>query len=290
MSTLEKLYSPSEWSKRFKSPEMMSRYLIFAADVTKKARNTTKCILDIPYGSTERTKYDIYGTDLPDDAPILIFIHGGYWQEFSKDFAGFAVSVLVKNKIKVAVVGFDLCPDVKLKDIVSQIKIAVEKIVSSAQNSGCRCVWIAGHSSGAHLTAALLHDTIWIKYMTELGYFKLIKGVLLIGGIYNIEPVVNTSYNEALKLTEDDIKEFSLTTLDTKEYAPIKNLKVIVTVGEYDSPIFINETREYAQKAMSFVDKVEYILLRDIDHFDIVENLLNADFVLTQLIMQHMNA
>ncbi|KAI4483283.1 hypothetical protein M0804_008338 [Polistes exclamans] len=290
MSTLEKLYSPSEWSNRFKSAEMMSRYLIFAADATKKARNTTKCILDIPYGPTERTKYDIYGTDLPDDAPMLIFIHGGYWQEFSKDFAGFSVPVLVENKIKVAIVGFDLCPDVKLKDIVSQIKIAIEKIVSSALKSGCRCVWIAGHSSGAHLTAALLHDTKWIKYMTELGYFQLIKGLLLISGIYNIEPVVNTSYNEALKLTEDDIKEFNLSTLDTKGYTPIKNLKVIATVGEYDSPIFINETREYAQKAMSFVDNVEYILLRDIDHFNIVENLLNAEFVLTQLILQHMNA
>ncbi|XP_047352640.1 kynurenine formamidase isoform X1 [Vespa velutina] len=325
MSTQEVLYSPSEWSKRFKPEELISRFLIFAVNVTKKARNTTKCLLDIPYGPTERTKYDIYGTDLPNDAPIFIYIHGGYWQELSKDFGGFSVPVLVANKIKVVSIGYDLCPNVKLQDIISQIKIAIETILSSAVNSGCRCVWICGHSAGAHLAAAFLHDTKWIECMTKRGYFQLIKGLLLAGGIYNLGPLTNTSYNEALKLTEDDIKELSFSTLDTKEYKPIKNLKVIVTVGECDSPVFINETREYAQvsltihkiykipiceiikfkiiffflfffffsffqKIMSFVDNVEYILLRDnIDHFDIVENLLDTEFVLTRLILQYMN-
>ncbi|KAF7400996.1 hypothetical protein HZH66_006180 [Vespula vulgaris] len=283
MSTEEKLYTPSEWSKRYRSEELMSRFLIFAVNVTKKARNATKCLLDIPYGPTERSKYDIYGIDLPNDAPIFIFIHGGYWQELSKDFAGFAVPVLVANKIKVISI-------VKIQDIICQIKVAIETILSSAVDSGCRCVWICGHSAGAHLAAALLHDTKWIECMTERGYFPLIKGLLLAGGIYNLGPLTNTSYNEALKLSEDDIRELSFSILDTKGNNPIKNLKVIATVGECDSPVFINETREYAQKIMSFVDNVEYILLRDnIDHFDIVENLLDAEFVLTRLILKYMN-
>ncbi|XP_043668536.1 kynurenine formamidase [Vespula pensylvanica] len=290
MSTEEKLYTPSEWSKRYRSEELMSRFLIFAVNVTKKARNATKCLLDIPYGPTERSKYDIYGIDLPNDAPIFIFIHGGYWQELSKDFAGFAVPVLVANKIKVIPIGYDLCPNVKIQDIICQIKVAIETILSSAVDSGCRCVWICGHSAGAHLAAALLHDTKWIECMTERGYFPLIKGLLLAGGIYNLGPLTNTSYNEALKLSQDDIRELSFSILDAKENNPIKNLKVIATVGECDSPVFINETREYAQKIMSFVDNVEYILLRDnIDHFDIVENLLDAEFVLTRLILKYMN-
>jgi len=33
--------------------------------VTAKARKTVKYELDVPYGPTERAKYDIYGTDLP---------------------------------------------------------------------------------------------------------------------------------------------------------------------------------------------------------------------------------
>lgn len=45
------------------------------------------------------------------DAPIFVFIHGGYWQEFSKDLTGFSVPLFVKNKIKVITVGYDLCPN-----------------------------------------------------------------------------------------------------------------------------------------------------------------------------------
>lgn len=48
------------------------------------------------------------------DAPIFVFIHGGYWQEFSKDLAGFSVPLFVKNKIKVITVGYDLCPNGKI--------------------------------------------------------------------------------------------------------------------------------------------------------------------------------
>ncbi|KAK2584021.1 hypothetical protein KPH14_006477 [Odynerus spinipes] len=282
-------YTPSRWSKRYPHEEVLRQFGTLAMNVIKNARSTTKCLLDIPYGSTERAKYDIYGSDLPNDAPVFIFIHGGYWQELNKDFGGFPVPVLVANKIKVIAVGYDLCPQVKLRDIVNQIKLAIEKILSSVLDSGCRCVWIAGHSAGAHLAATLLHDTKWIERATERGYFQLIKGLLLLGGIYNIKPLIDTSFNEALKLTEDDIKEFNLTTLNTKEYKAIHNLKVIAIVGECDSPIFVNETREYARKVMSFVDNVEYILLRDnIDHFDIVENLLNTEYIVTRLIIEHM--
>lgn len=48
------------------------------------------------------------------DSPIFIFIHGGYWQEGSKDFAAFTVPVFVNKGIKVITIGYDLCPNGKL--------------------------------------------------------------------------------------------------------------------------------------------------------------------------------
>lgn len=286
---MEKNYSPSQWSKRYKSGEMLfSRHCTLALNLIKDIRRTTNCSLDNPYGLTDHTKYDIYGSDLPNDAPVFIYINGGYWQLLNKDYSGFPVPVLVANKIKVITIGHDRCPKVKLRDIVDQIKQAIDQILTFLLNSGCRCVWIAGHSAGAHLAATLLHDEKWIERATERGYFHLIKGLLLISGIYNIKPLVKISVNKPMQLTEDEIAEFSLSTVDIKERKPIHNLKVIAIVGECDSPIFINETREYAQKVMSLVDNVEYILLRDdIDHFDIVENLLKADYVLTRMIIDH---
>lgn len=48
-----------------KSAALWLCLLLLCISVTTKARKTIKCELNVPYGPTERTKYDIYGTDLP---------------------------------------------------------------------------------------------------------------------------------------------------------------------------------------------------------------------------------
>ncbi|XP_018059746.1 PREDICTED: kynurenine formamidase [Atta colombica] len=281
----ERLYTPSEWSKRYNSEELRAYFFKFCEEVTEETRKTIKCELNVPYGPTERAKYDIYGVDLPKDAPIFIFIHGGYWQEFSKDLTSFSVPLFVKNKIKVITVGYDLCPNVKIGDIVAEIKTAVAQILKYAADSGSKYVCIAGHSAGAHLAACLLHDDDWINRMTKKGYFAILKEIILISGIYNLKPITNTSFAVALKLTDEEIKKFSISTFDEAGHR-ITNLKVIVVVGDCDSPAFMDESRKYAQKLISIVDNVEYLLLQDIDHFDIVEKLLEPNYHLAKLILK----
>ncbi|KAL6264469.1 hypothetical protein P5V15_004576 [Pogonomyrmex californicus] len=282
----ERLYTPSEWSKRYGSDELLDYFFKFCKEVTENVRETIKCELNVPYGPTERTKYDIYGTDLPDDSPIFVFIHGGYWQEFSKDLSGFSVPLFVQNKIKVITVEYDLCPDVKIGNIIAEIKLAVTQILKYATESGSKCVVIAGHSAGAHLTASLLHDDKWIKDMTQQRYFALLKGIVLIGGIYKLQPIIGTSHSVALKLTDEEIKEFSFSTFEETKNRRIRDLKVIIAVGDSDSPAFVDESREYTQKIISIVDNVEYLLLPDIDHFDIVEKLLDPNYHLAKLILK----
>lgn len=279
------------WSKRFGHVELTEHYFKFATEVTRNARETLKCELDVPYGTTDRTKYDVYGTDLPKDAPILVFIHGGYWQEGSKDLATFAVPGFVAKGIKVVTVGYDLCPHVKLEDIISQIKLAIEEILKSASSYGSRNVWIVGHSAGAHLAASILHDELWQDEMTERSYFNLLKGIVLIGGIFNLKHLLDTTIIAPLKLTKDEIDAYSFSTIDTTKSKPIQGLKVIVADGECDTPEFINESRNYAQKLVTIVDNVQYILLREnVDHFDIVERLTDTNFLLTKVILDNMSS
>lgn len=61
---------------------------------------------------------------------------------------------------------------------------------------------IAGHSAGAHLAACLLHDDDWMNRLREQGYFALLKEIILLGGIYDLKPIVGISFSAALKLTE----------------------------------------------------------------------------------------
>ncbi|XP_043264343.1 kynurenine formamidase [Colletes gigas] len=290
ISDHEVSYSPSRWCRRFDHIKILEHYLTFAAKVTENARKTLKCKLDVPYGATDRAKYDVYGTDLPDDAPILIFIHGGYWQEGSKEVASFAAPVFVPNGIKVITVGYDLCPQVRFKDIISQIKVAIEEILKSVSSRSTmpRSVWIVGHSAGAHLAVSLLFDASWLEKMAKQRYLNLLKGVVLISGIYNLKPLLDTTINDALKLTKDEVDAYSFTIMDTTNIKPIRDLKVIVTHGECDSPVFNNESRECVQKLVTIVDNVQYIFLREnVDHFDIVERLTEPEFLLTKAIMDN---
>lgn len=290
ISDHEARYTPSRWSKRFGAEEILLHYYKFAAAVTKKARSTVNCELDIPYGNSDFAKYDVYGTNLPKDAPIFVYIHGGYWMEGSRDVATFAVPVFVARGIKVITVGYDLYPRVRLGDIISDIKMAIEEILKLALNDGSSCVWVAGHSAGAHLATSLLFDESWLDRMTKQGYMNLLKGVVLIGGIYGLNPLLNTTVNNTLNLTKNEIAAYSFTSLDTSKNKSINGLKVIVTVGECDSPQFIDESRKCAQKLITMVDDVQYLLLREhTDHFDIVEKLTEPEFLLTKTILANMS-
>nr|XP_012140015.1 PREDICTED: kynurenine formamidase isoform X5 [Megachile rotundata] len=234
-------YTPTKWSKRFDQMRILVQHYKLAKNVTENSRKNLECELDIAYGTTDRTKYDIFGTDLP---------------------------------------------KVNFEDIMSQIKMAVEQILKFAFSLGSRGVWISGHSAGAHLASSLLFDQLWMEKMAEKGCLSLLKGIVLISGIYNLNQLVNTTIINNLKLTKDEIKAYSLTTLDIKNNKPIQGLKVIVTVGECESPGFINESRECVQKLITVVDNVQYILLRDnIDHFNIVENFTDEEFILTKVIL-----
>ncbi|XP_011314108.1 kynurenine formamidase isoform X2 [Fopius arisanus] len=245
---LEKLYSPSMWSRRYGSAELISKFVELSHKVVDEARKTIPCQIDIPYGSSERMKYDIYGTNLSNDAPVVIFIHGGYYQEGSKETIGFGIPSLVAQGIKVILLGYDLCPAVKLADIVGQIKVATTEILTISKKNEATNVWIVGHSAGAHLAASLLHDVEWRARMAERNLLPLLKGIALFGGIYHLRDILDLSTNAVLQLTEEEIKKYSFNDLDTTELTPVEGINVIVGVGECDSPEFIQSSKHYAQE------------------------------------------
>ena len=78
---------------------------------TTKARQSTPNKLDVSYGSLQSQKFDIYGTELGPHAPILLWIHGGYWQEGSKDASGHFANILHSLGFRFIVLGYTLAPN-----------------------------------------------------------------------------------------------------------------------------------------------------------------------------------
>ncbi|MGI9134114.1 MAG: alpha/beta hydrolase, partial [Rhodoferax sp.] len=127
----------------------------------ERARQQLPCLLDLPYGPTRAETLDIFPAAAA-NAPVFIFLHGGYWRAFSsKDFSGVALG-LQPLGITTVLVNYALCPQVNLDEITRQTRAASAWVLRHiAQYGGDpRRVAIGGHSAGAHLSAMNLH-TPW---------------------------------------------------------------------------------------------------------------------------------
>ncbi|KAG0723884.1 Kynurenine formamidase [Chionoecetes opilio] len=163
MQELERQYSPSQWSERHSSGEVIPIHFEKAKERSETARQTVLCRQDVVYDDAlPRGLLDVYGEDLPKGAPVVLYVHGGYWQELDKGVSAYLVPPLVKAGRAVGVVvGYDLAPAVSVADIVVEVRKAVVWACALACGRGSVGVVLAGWSAGAHLiTQATLMFTV----------------------------------------------------------------------------------------------------------------------------------
>nr|XP_023672733.1 kynurenine formamidase isoform X1 [Paramormyrops kingsleyae] len=189
-------YSPSQWSHRMSADEVIKAHEASLREGTERARSITQTLLNVPYGEGQREKLDVYVPTNPSlEMPLVMYLHGGYWEALSKEESGFMAVPLVQKGVAVVAVDYDIAPGGNMDLMVSQVRQSVVSVVQQyAHISG---VYLCGHSAGAHLAAMIL-STDWSQYAVT----PQIKGALLVSGIYNLLPILSTYVNEPLKMTE----------------------------------------------------------------------------------------
>ena len=60
--------------------------------------------------------------------PVLVFFHGGYWQELSKQESAFAAPQCLARGIAYAAVDYTLAPKATLSAIVDECRAAVARL------------------------------------------------------------------------------------------------------------------------------------------------------------------
>uniref|UniRef100_A0A182PJ14 Kynurenine formamidase n=1 Tax=Anopheles epiroticus TaxID=199890 RepID=A0A182PJ14_9DIPT len=288
--TWEKQYSPSAWSVRFPTPaEVIDFHVKFVKSESDKNKERLETTLDVPYGSGDRDKVDIYGENLPVDAPLFVYIHGGYWQMLEKETSAYPAKPLVDSGVRVMIVGYELCPEVTLEELVRQIKVAGEFVLNYATENGVKHVSIAGHSAGAHLILSMLDQMFQNAVGDEL---HLLKDVYLISGVYNVQELRYTkSVNKDNLLGINDANAKRLSPL----YASYDHLRSVseqggglrfhVYVAEHDSDVFREMSTKMSELLRSFGLKSDLSVLPGLDHFDIVEKLTSLDYTITSAIL-----
>ena len=83
-------------------------------------------------------------------APLAMFIHGGWWRSLDPSMFSHMARGLNARGIMVAVVGYDLCPNVGIADIIEQMRRACVFLWQRYN----RRMFVVGHSAGGHLAGA----------------------------------------------------------------------------------------------------------------------------------------
>ena len=201
-------YSQEELDRQYEQRSLVpdpSPYFKTWSDATRQAKATLQCIEDISYGDHRDARMDLY---LPEQlnekgelSPVLAFIHGGAWQRLSKEESGYMAEPFVKEGVALAVPDFSSAVDESLDIMVQQLRRAILFLYESGKNQMIdpNKIFLCGHSSGAHL-AANIAVTDWSIFDAPP---DLIKGVTLVSGPYDLEPVRLSARNDYLLLDEN---------------------------------------------------------------------------------------
>ncbi|XP_042308546.1 kynurenine formamidase isoform X6 [Sceloporus undulatus] len=141
-------------------------------------------------------------------------------------------------------------------------------------------VYLLGHSAGAHLAAMVL-STDW----AEFGVVPNIKGAFLVSGIYDLEPITHTYVNEELHMSREVAQENSPLQCVPK-LGDKRACQVLIAVAQHDSPEFHRQSQEYFEALRAAGWNSSLLDIGVTDHFDVIENLSQEDYLLTQVIVK----
>jgi arylformamidase len=215
------------------------------ADWTARGRDTRMGLggeLDVPYGRSAGETLDFFPAATK-DAPLLVFIHGGWFRSLDKnDFAWMAPAYL-KQGINVAMPNYALAPVASVRQITQQMLRAISFLYVNAPRFGfdTRRIVVAGHSAGGHL-AAMMMAARWADYLVRPKQTlpeQFFKGGVLISGVFDMRPVVAAPFiNDDLKLTTQSALEVSPAFMP-----PASDALLVTAVGGKESLAFIEQTR-----------------------------------------------
>ncbi|KAI5101289.1 kynurenine formamidase isoform X1, partial [Silurus meridionalis] len=284
---LEKQYSPSQWSHRMSTDDVIKAHVAALKSGTEKARAIAQNILDVPYGEEDEEKLDVYmPISSSPDVPLVVYIHGGYWQFLSKEESGFMAVPLAQKGVVVVAVDYSIAPKGNMDLMVSQVRRSLVTIIQ--QYSHISGLYLCGHSAGAHLAAMVL-STDWSEYSVSPEIKGIIQnsvslsGALLVSGIYNLLPILSTYVNEPLKMTEEVALRNSPSRFVSQLKASTSGCDIIVAVAQNDSPEFRKQSEDYFKSLQAAGLNVTFEDIPYTDHFNIIEQLVDENYYLTQV-------
>lgn len=203
-----------------------------ASELTRKQ---SACHLDLAYGDGVGECLDVFQAQGA-KAPVLVFIHGGYWRSLDKSEQSFVAASFVAEGAQVVLPNYALCPTVSMDQILLQTVRALVWVYRNAAKYGGdpERIVVVGHSAGGHLAAMLLCCQ-WKLLGRDLPA-RLIKGAVSISGVHDLEPLRHTPFVQGdLRLTPSLVNKLS------PAYLPAPKGPLYAVAGALESEEFLRQ-------------------------------------------------
>ena len=236
------------------------------------ARENNLCRLDVPYGDSAGETLDIFPAATA-DAPVLVFIHGGYWRSLDKADHSFIAPAFTQAGACVVVLNYALCPAVSIPQITLQMVKALAWIwFHIAEHGGDpKRITVMGHSAGGHLAAMLL-TCLWKAHAPDLPA-SVVRNALSISGLYDLTPMRRTPFlKDSLRLTPAQARKASPAFLPRPKVTQGRGVLYTVAGGD-ESAEFLRQNQlirdVWGPKAVPVCEA-----LPGLNHFSVLEALI----------------
>jgi acetyl esterase/lipase len=210
--------------------------------IPKGVREVHDLAYAYPWPDADRGRLDLYLPPGPGPHPVLVFIHGGYWQTGGRG-ADFGVyrrlgRRLAARGVLTVVPSYRLAPTYRFPTQIDDIAKALASVRANIQRFGGDRdrIWVMGHSAGGHLALLAALDP---SRLGALGLSpRAFGGFISISGIYSIGDLAASGGGQ-----RSVPRVFGSNEDDWAKASPIEHIleagpvpKIMMAIGDDDPP------------------------------------------------------
>ncbi|MBS0249089.1 MAG: alpha/beta hydrolase [Proteobacteria bacterium] len=263
-----------EYDNRARVPEHPQIFAQWERDAKAYREAATGAELGAKYGPSPRQTIDYFPAKAA-DAPLAMFIHGGWWRSLSPASFSQMAKGANANGVSVAVVGYDLCPTVSISTIAEEMRAA------------CLTLWrqhkkrivVFGHSAGGHLTACMVAQR-W-KELAADAPDDLVPAGYAISGVFDLAPLTQVSFNKDLQLDDAEAKRMSPLLWNVPTGRTLD-----AAVGGIESNEFLRQSKVIADDWGQRGAQTRYVPIDGANHFTVLDPLTDVNSAMTKRVVE----
>lgn len=262
---MTKIDYEAEYNNRRRVPEHEAHAARWAA-ASEAWRREADLLADQSYGPGERQRYDLFRARGTANAPLVVYIHGGYWQRGDRKAQSFLAKEFNLRGVDVALPSYPLAPAATVAEITDALRQCIRTLYERTKKRPV----VIGHSAGGHLAAAML-ATDWSAQANLPA--DLVRAAYALSGAFDPEPLIMTSLNDALKLDAASARAANVI-IGRK---PPTSAIMVAAVGGDESQEFIRQSLEIAAGWSAAGVKAECVVVPNANHFTILDEVARGE-------------